>query len=206
MGFAHMLIKLAIPYDSPEAERVGDEVMNFVSHESKVASRILAEERGPFRNYKGSIWDGKGIIQRNATTTTIAPTGTLSIIAGTSSGIEPIYDISYKRILFGGMEVEVTDPLYEEIKDQPDAAKRLAKLFRTAHQVSPHYHLKIQGAFQKHTDNAVSKTINLPAESTPDTILEIYSEAFRMGLKGVTVFRDRSREHQVLSCGTNLAC
>jgi ribonucleoside-diphosphate reductase alpha chain len=206
MGFAHMLIKLGIPYDSPEAERVGDDVMRFVSHESKVASRILAEERGPFPNYRGSIWDGEGIIQRNATTTTIAPTGTLSIIAGTSNGIEPIYDTSYKRILFGGMEVEVTDPLYAEMKDQPGAAETISKLFRTAHQVSPDYHLKIQSAFQKHTDNAVSKTINLPADATPDTILEIYSEAFRMGLKGVTVFRDRSREQQVLSCGTNLAC
>jgi ribonucleoside-diphosphate reductase alpha chain len=206
MGFAHMLIKLDIPYDSAEAECVGDDVMSFVSHESKVASRILAEERGAFPNYKGSIWDGEGIMQRNATTTTIAPTGTLSIIAGTSSGIEPIYDISYKRILFGGMEVEVTDPLYTQIKGLPDAAETITKLFRTAHQVSPDYHLKIQGAFQKHTDNAVSKTINLPAEATPDTILEIYSEAHRMGLKGVTVFRDRSREQQVLSCGTNLAC
>ena len=206
MGFAHMLIELGIPYDSAEAERVGDDVMSFVSHESKAASQTLAEERGPFPNFKGSIWDGKGIVQRNATTTTIAPTGTLSIIAGTSSGIEPIYDISYKRILFGGMEVEVTDPLYTQIKGQPDAAETITKLFRTAHQVSPDYHLKIQGAFQKHTDNAVSKTINLPAEATPDTILEIYSEAHRMGLKGVTVFRDRSREQQVLSCGTNLAC
>ena len=206
MGFAHMLIKLSIPYDSTEAERIGDEVMNFISHESKVASRTLAEERGPFPNHKGSIWDTKGIVQRNATTTTIAPTGTLSIIAGTSSGIEPIYDISYKRILFGGMEVEVIDPLYAKIKDQPDAGETIAKLFRTAHQVSPDHHLRIQAAFQKHTDNAVSKTINLPADATPDTILNIYSEAFRMGLKGVTVFRDKSREQQVLSCGTNLAC
>jgi ribonucleoside-diphosphate reductase alpha chain len=180
--------------------------MNFISHESKVASRVLAEERGLFSNYKGSIWDKKGITQRNATTTTIAPTGTLSIIAGTSSGIEPIYDISYKRILFGGMEVEVTDPLYRGMKDRPDAAEVIGKLFRTAHQVSPGHHLRIQGAFQKHTDNAVSKTINLPADASPDTILEIYSEAFRMGLKGVTVFRDKSREQQVLSCGTNLAC
>ncbi len=206
MGFAHLLIKLGVPYDSDEAERIGDEVMSFVSHESKVASRTLAEERGPFPNYKGSIWDKKEIAQRNATTTTIAPTGTLSIIAGTSSGIEPIYDIGYKRILFGGMEVEVTDPLYAKMKGQPDSTETIPKLFRTAHQVSPDGHLRIQAAFQKHTDNAVSKTINLPAGASPETILTIYADAFRMGLKGVTVFRDKSREQQVLSCGTNLAC
>ncbi len=206
MGFAHMLIKLGIPYDSSDAERTGREVMGFISQESKAASRTLAEERGPFPNYKGSIWERQGLVQRNATTTTIAPTGTLSIIAGTSSGIEPIYDIKHSRMLFGGLQVEVVDPLYMEIKDRSDAADMISRLFRTAYQVDPAYHMKIQVAFQQYTDNAVSKTINLPQGATPDTILDIYAEAYRMGLKGITVFRDKSRERQVLSCAASQLC
>jgi len=206
MGFAHMLIKLGIPYDSQDAEKIGGQVMDFIQRESKIASKALADERGPFQNYRGSMWEKDNLLQRNATTTTIAPTGTLSIIAGTSSGIEPIYDITYTRILFGDIQVEITDPLYVEMKGRQDKSEKIVKLFRKAYQISPFDHLKIQKAFQNHVDNAVSKTINLPESATPETILNIYLKAHRMGLKGTTVFRDRSRDCQVLSCGAHQIC
>jgi ribonucleoside-diphosphate reductase alpha chain len=206
MGFAHMLIKLGIPYDSQDAEKIGGQVMDFIQRESKIASKALADERGPFPNYRGSMWEKNNLLQRNATTTTIAPTGTLSIIAGTSSGIEPIYDITYTRILFGDIQVEITDPLYAEMKGRQGESEKIVKLFRKTYQISPFDHLKIQRAFQNHVDNAVSKTINLPESATPETILNIYLEAHRMGLKGTTVFRDRSRDYQVLSCGAHQIC
>jgi ribonucleoside-diphosphate reductase alpha chain len=204
MGFAHMLIRLGIRYDAPEAEAIGEQVIHFIQKESKVASQVLAGERGAFPNYQGSIWHKKNLNQRNATTTTIAPTGTLSIIAGTSSGIEPIYDVRYRRVLFGDIEVEVVDPLYEELVGGSKGDARLGELFRTAFQVAPIDHLKIQRTFQNHVDNAVSKTINLPHAATPESILRIYVEAHRMGLKGTAVFRDRSKDSQVLSCGTTV--
>lgn len=206
MGFAHMLILLGIPYDSPEAEQTGRQVMGFIGKESKAASLALAGERGTFPNYKGSLWEKKGLPQRNATTTTIAPTGTLSIIAGTSSGIEPLYDVRYSRMLFGGLKIDVVDPLYEQMRSDPKARATMTRLFRTAHQIAPDCHLRIQKAFQDNVDNAVSKTINLPEDISPEAILHIYLEAYRMGLKGTTVFRNQSREFQVLSCGAYQAC
>ena len=118
MGFAHLLIRMGILYDTAEAEAMGEKIMSFIQKESKIASRLLAGSRGPFPNYKGSVWEKKNLVQRNATTTTIAPTGTLSIIAGTSSGIEPIYDTRYTRLLLGDIRVEMVDPLYEEMKDR----------------------------------------------------------------------------------------
>jgi ribonucleoside-diphosphate reductase alpha chain len=205
MGFAHMLIRLGISYDSSDAVHLADTIMGFISKESKNASEILARERGVFPNYRGSIWDKQNLPQRNATTTTIAPTGTLSIIAGVSGGIEPIYDTHYSRILLGDLKVNIIDSLFAEMKDRLNAGE-IKKLFRTAYEVSPDYHLQIQKAFQNHVDNAVSKTVNLPVEATPEAVLEIYREAYRMGLKGITVFRDKSREHQVLACGTNQPC
>lgn len=147
----------------------------------------------------------KGHAQRNATTTTIAPTGTLSIIAGTSSGIEPIYGTKYRRMLFGDTEVEVIDPLYEELGRLPEK-DRAEGLFKGAFQIPPFRHLAMQQRFQGHVDNGVSKTVNLPQSETPDEVLAIYQEAYRLGLKGTTVFRDRSREHQVLSCGKGQTC
>jgi len=206
MGFAHMLIRLGIPYDSPEALRVGEEVMRFIQTESKAASKALADERGVFPNFQGSTWDAKGLPQRNATTTTIAPTGTLSLIADTSSGIEPIYDVAYSRIILGDIEVRIVDPLYREIKGTREERERRARLFRRAHEVAPIDHLKMQGVFQNNVDNAVSKTINLPESATVETVLNIYREAYRMGLKGTTVFRDKSRDHQILSCGEHHIC
>jgi ribonucleoside-diphosphate reductase alpha chain len=204
MGFAHMLIRLDMQYDSEEAENVGEQVMQFIEKESKIASKLLAEERGPFPNYTGSIWHKKQLLQRNATTTTVAPTGTLSIIANTSSGIEPLFEVRYSRVLFGDIQVEVIDPLYAEMREQVEKDEQVRRLFRTAFQVSPVAHLRIQRTFQNYVDNAVSKTINLPSDATPDTIVDVYVEAHRMGLKGTTIFRDKSREFQVLSCGTHV--
>jgi ribonucleoside-diphosphate reductase alpha chain len=206
MGFAHMLIRLGIPYDSPKALGIGRDIMQFIQKESKAASQALAKERGVFPNFRGSAWDAKGLPQRNATTTTIAPTGTLSLIADTSSGIEPIYDVAYSRIILGDIEVRIVDPLYREIKGAGEERELRARLFRRAHEVAPMDHLKMQGVFQNYVDNAVSKTINLPESATVETVLNIYLEAYRMGLKGTTVFRDKSREHQVLSCGAHRVC
>jgi len=205
MGFAHMLIRLGIPYDSQEALNLGADIMRFIRNESKNASRMLAEKRGVFPNWKRSIWKKENLPQRNATTTTIATTGTLSIIAGVSSGIEPIYSAHYSRVIFDGLNVEITDPLYLEMKDKLDQ-REIKRLFRTAYDISPDYHLKMQKAFQDHVDNAVSKTVNLPVEATPEVILDIYLTAYRMGLKGITVFRDKSREQQVLACGLYHPC
>ncbi len=204
MGFAHMLIRLGLPYDSEQAQNAGEQVMKFIQEESKVASRQLADERGTFPNYQGSVWERQKMPQRNATTTTVAPTGTLSIIAGTSSGIEPIYEVNYSRVLFGDVRVEVTDPLYQEYAEKGRVNDETRLLFKTAFAVKPSDHLRIQAVFQKHVDNAVSKTINLPNSATPDDVLQIYLEAHRLGMKGTTVFRDKSREFQVLSCGTQI--
>jgi ribonucleoside-diphosphate reductase alpha chain len=199
MGFAHMLIQLNVEYDSDEAERIGGQVMSFIQKESKIASGRLSEERGTLPNYKGSMWEKQGLSQRNATTTTVAPTGTLSIIANTSSGIEPIYQTKYTRVLLGGVQVEIIDPLYEEFRARSDR-DRVKGLFKGAFEIPPFRHLRMQRVFQDHVDNGVSKTINLPQTETPDTVLRIYLEAYRLGLKGTTVFRDQSRQGQVLSC------
>jgi len=206
MGFAHLLIRLGIPYDSPKAVQTAEKLMRFIQRESKIASSRLAERRGPFPNYKGSVWDGKNLLQRNATTTTIAPTGTLSLLAGTSGGIEPIFDIHYRRILLGGIEIEVEDPVWREVKSRPHGKDARKQLFRGAYSISPSGHLNIQRAFQISVDNAVSKTVNLPETATVDDVLQIYVEAHRMGLKGITVFRNKSRDYQILSCGTYQIC
>lgn len=200
MGFAHMLIKLGVPYDSEEAERIAKSVMGFIQRESKVASRVLSEERGVFPSYKGSKWERLGLPQRNATTTTIAPTGTLSLIASTSSGIEPIYDVRYSRVILGDIKVDVIDPLYLEFVERGEPEEKILRLFRKAYEIEPIWHLRIQRAFQSSIDNAVSKTVNLPESATVEDIEKIFVEAYRMGLKGITVFRDKSRKGQVLSC------
>lgn len=204
MGFAHMLIELGISYDSPQALAIASDVMGLIQKESKEASRALAGERGTFPNFRESVWAQRRIPLRNATTTTIAPTGTLSIIAGTSSGIEPIFDVTYSRMIFGGLCLDVVDPLYKAMADK--GFPGLNKLFRKAHEISPDWHLAIQKAFQDHVDNAVSKTINLPAATTPDEIRAIFLKAHALGLKGITVFRDQSRDAQILSCRTQQTC
>jgi ribonucleoside-diphosphate reductase alpha chain len=223
MGFADMLLRLGMPYDSEAALRVATEVMHFVHEEASRASVALADERGVFPAFEGSVYDVAGGPRvRNASCTTIAPTGSLSIIAGCSSGIEPLFALSYtKNVLDGSQLVEVNtyfeevarkEGFYSEELMQQLAAgvslhdieavpERVKRLFVTAHDISPEWHVRMQAAFQRATDNAVSKTVNFPHEATRDDIAKVYMLAYEEGLKGITIFRDRSRETQVLTTG-----
>ena len=223
MGFADMLIKLGIPYDSEEAVLQAEDIMSFISQESRLASAALAEKRGNFPYYKGSIFDNPYTpYMRNATTTTIAPTGTISIVAGTSSGIEPVFAVAYVRRVLDGKSLHEMHPLFikkakvegfyskefaeetamtgsvQHIDAVPDHIKRL---FRTSYDISPEWHIKMQAAFQKYTDNAVSKTVNFPADATINDVEKVYSLAYQSGCKGVTIYRDGSRRGQAMSIG-----
>ncbi len=220
MGLAEMLIMLDIPYASEQALHISGKVMRFISEEGIRKSVELGLSRGSFPNFKGSRWAEKGLdAMRNSTVTTVAPTGTIGIIAGASSGIEPLFAIAYIRRVMDGTELmEVNDLFVErakqdgfysealmeeiarkgslrDIKGVPEEVKRI---YQTALDIEPKWHVKMQAAFQKYTDNAVSKTINLPAESTPGDVEEIYGLAYRLGCKGITVFRYGSRREQVL--------
>jgi len=223
MGFADMLIALGVPYDSEEALEIAEEVMGFIQRESKKASAELAEERGPFPNFKGSIYDKEGQPKmRNATTTTIAPTGTLSIIAGCSSGIEPLFGVAFIRNVMDNDELVEVNPLFKEIakregfysdelmrriaeegtlKEIEEIPEKWRKVFRTAHDISPEWHVRIQAAFQKYVDNAVSKTVNFPRTASKEDVEKVYLLAYELGCKGVTIYRDGSREEQVLNIG-----
>ena len=224
MGFADMLLLLNVPYDSEDAVRVAGEVMKFVHEEARAASEELAGERGVFPSFEGSVYDRPGGARvRNATTTTIAPTGTISIIATCSSGVEPLFAISYVRanVLDNDSMLEV-HPYFERVAKErgfhsEELMKKIAdvgsvrhldgvpadvqRIFATAHDITPEWHIKLQAAFQKHTDNAVSKTVNFPNEATSDDVENVYMMAFRSGCKGVTIYRDGSREEQVLNVG-----
>ena len=223
MGFADMLIKLGIPYDSEQALGVAGELMRFVSEEANKASVELAEERGVFPAFEGSIYDvPDGPRFRNASRTTIAPTGSLSIIANCSSGIEPIFALSYTRHILEGEEFIEVNPYFEQatkevnfysrglmkqlaegknLKDIEGAPEEVKNLFVTAHDITPEWHVRVQAAFQKFTDSAVSKTVNFPYEATPEDVAKVYMLAYHEGLKGITIYRDRSRETQVLTIG-----
>jgi ribonucleoside-diphosphate reductase alpha chain len=221
MGWADMLIRLGIPYNSPGAVSLAEEVMGFIQREGKNASAALAEERGAFLHYKGSIYDGKPPL-RNATVTTIAPTGTLSIIAGCSSGIEPLFAVSYVRTVMEGTKLIEVNPYFEEVArdrgfwsrqlmeqvaekgslhDFSEIPEEAKKLFVTAHDITPLEHIEMQASFQKYVDNAVSKTVNFPHHAAPKDVEDVYLLAYKLGCKGVTVYRDGSREEQVLSTG-----
>ena len=224
MGFADMLLRLQVPYDSDEACRIAGEVMSFIHDEARAESEDLARERGVFPNFEGSIFDSPaGARVRNATVTTIAPTGTISIIAGCSSGIEPVFALSYVRanVLDDDRMVE-GHPYFEQVAHErgfysDELMKKIAEVgsarhtdgvpadvqqvFATAHDITPEWHIKLQAAFQKSTDNAVSKTVNFPNEATVDDVENVYRMAFRTGCKGVTIYRDGSRDEQVLNVG-----
>jgi len=223
MGFADMLIKLGIPYDSEQGLVMAEEIAHFISEEADTASRELAQERGVFPAFQESIYDiPDGPRFRNASRTTIAPTGSLSIIANCSSGIEPLFALSYVRHILEGEEFIEVNPYFEEVAKKggfysPELMKHLAegkrlkdieevpedvkRLFVTAHDISPEWHVKMQAAFQKFTDSAVSKTVNFPHEATPDDVAKVYMLAYQESLKGITIYRDRSRDSQVLTVG-----
>lgn len=219
MGFSDLLIKLMIPYDSEDAVNIAESIMEFIDKKSKEVSRELAKLRGPFPAIDKSIYSDDCI--RNATTTTIAPTGTISIIAGCSSGIEPIFAISYIRNVMDNDELLEVHPAFEEVArrngfytkklmkliaeqgtlahtELPDEIK---KVFVTAHDIEPFWHIKMQSVFQKYTDNAVSKTVNFKNDTTCAQVREVFRLAYNLGCKGVTIYRDGSRSSQVLNIG-----
>ncbi len=228
MGFADMLVMLGIRYNSEEAVAMAEEVMGFILEKAMEESRRLAAERGPFPNFKGSMYDLPGQAPlRNATLTTIAPAGTLSIIANCSSGIEPIFAISYVRNIMDNTKMIETHPYFQEIAAKmsfhsPELMSLIAEkggvrgidevpgdiqnIFVTAHEVDPIWHIRMQAAFQKYTNNAVSKTVNFSKDATVEDVKEVYMLAYKNGCKGVTIYRDGSRDEQVLkvpSAGTD---
>ncbi len=221
MGFADLLILLEIPYNSEEAEKLASKIMKFITETGRNKSRELGEKRGNFPNFKKSTWKNEKSM-RNATITTIAPTGTIGIISNCSAGIEPIFAISYMRNVAGslGENLAETNQLFEQvlrekelyskeiikkvagrasIQDIEEIPDNIRKIFVSAHDVSPEWHLRIQAAFQKYTDNAVSKTINLPNSATIQDVEKIYMLAWKMKCKGITIYRDRSRDEQVIN-------
>lgn len=221
MGFADMLIQLGIPYDSDEGIQTAEQVMSFISAEARKMSTELAEERGVFPNFQRSVYDRPdGMKVRNATVTTIAPTGTLSIIAACSSGVEPLFAISYVRRVLDGAELVEVNPYFEKIaREREFYSERLMReiaergsvrgldgvppdvqrVFGTALDIAPVWHIRMQAAFQRFTDNAVSKTVNFLENATPDDVREVYTLAYKEGCKGVTIYRYGSRDEQVLS-------
>ncbi len=223
MGFAEMLIRLGISYASDEALEVAEGIMKFIQKEAVDKSMELAHQRGSFPNFKGSLWEKKGYERmRNATLTTVAPTGTISIIAGTSSGIEPLFAISFYREILEGTRLLEVNPLFRSmaetegffsqglmerialkgsIQDVPSMPEKLRRIFLTALDIPFEWHVKMQAAFQKYTDNAVSKTINLPRDATMEDVANAYLMAYERKCKGITIFRYGSKQHQVLYIG-----
>jgi ribonucleoside-diphosphate reductase alpha chain len=222
MGWADMLVELGVPYDSDEAIGLAHQVMGFIDEEAKRASEDLAAERGVFPNFTGSTWEQKGRRLRNATVTTIAPTGTISIIAGSSSGVEPLFALAMIRNVMDNTELPEVHPIFERVARErglysPEIVRDVAatgclqgiegipddlkRVYVTAHDVTPVWHVRMQAAFQDHIDNAVSKTVNFSHDATPGDVEEVYRLAYELGAKGVTIYRDGSRDEQVLNIG-----
>ncbi|KAB0669743.1 vitamin B12-dependent ribonucleotide reductase [Oryzomonas sagensis] len=223
MGWADMLILLGVPYNSEEAVKLGKKVMKFINDEGHLASQELGKQRGSFPNFQGSIFDTKGAPpMRNATVTTIAPTGTISIISNASSGVEPLFAVSYIRTVMDKNVLVEVNPIFEQIArergfysealmkkiaehgtvhDIPEVPEDVRRVFVTAHDITPEDHIQMQAAFQLYTDNAVSKTVNFPNSATMDDVEKAYMLAYETGCKGVTIYRDGSRDEQVLSTG-----
>ena len=227
MGFADLLIKLNIPYDTEDALTTGDRVMRFLCEQARAASADLAQARGVFPNFKGSRLESEGQRLRNATVTTIAPTGTISIIADCSSGIEPLYGVSFTRTVMEDVRLISLHPAFvqraraagiysprlirriaahESIRGLAEIPSELRRLFVTAHDVTPEHHVRMQAVFQRYSDSGVSKTINLPATATKADVASALRLAYRLGCKGLTVFRTGSRGKQVLSCANVQYC
>lgn len=227
MGFADLLIQLGVPYDTQEALQIADQLMGFIRLHAHEASQELAQERGPFPGYKGSRLEVEGLRRRHATVTTIAPTGTISILADCSPGIEPLYGISVVHRIMEDIRLERLHPEFlkqvnarglslqsirreigghESIRHLPQIPDDLRRLFVTAHDIPPEHHVRMQAVFQQHSDSGVSKTINLPPAATTKDIAAAFFLAHELGCKGVTVYRSGSREHQVLSCSYVQSC
>ncbi|MBI4100474.1 adenosylcobalamin-dependent ribonucleoside-diphosphate reductase [Candidatus Microgenomates bacterium] len=224
MGWADLLVKMGVRYDSDEALKLAERVIKFITKVSHEESQKLGREKGSFTHFEGSRWHKKKIrSMRNATTTTIAPTGSLAMLAGVSSGIEPLFALSYYKEVFGGTRLpEVNQDLMKvleglKLKNLEEVREKIVKsgsvcdikeiplnvrqTFVIAHEISPEWHIKMQAAFQKHTDNAVSKTINLANKATIEDVQNVFVLAWKLGCKGITIYRDKSRQTQVLNVG-----
>jgi len=222
MGFAELLINIGIPYDSDKAVQFAEKLMKFLNEEARKASCKLADERESFPNFERSTWKNKFKKTRNATVTTIAPTGTISIIAGATSGIEPLFAVSFVREVLEGTRLLEVNPSFERIARKKgfyskglmmkiaktgkvtgmkDVPRDVQRLFKTALEIKPERHVKIQAAFQKYCDNAVSKTINLPQNATPQDVSKAYLLAHKLKCKGITIYRYGSKKEQVLYIG-----
>ena len=222
MGFADMLIMLKLPYNSEKALKLGEQIMAFIETESHKEDMEIGEKRGSFPNFDGSIYEKKYPSFRNATVTTLAPTGTISIIAGCSSGIEPLFAVSFMRNVLSGARLFETNYLFEQMAKErgfysaklfeeiartgsvqkiDSVPEDVKQLFVTALDIEPVWHIRMQAVFQKNTDNAVSKTVNLPNNAKPEDVKEIYDLAWELKCKGVTVFRYGSKPEQVLYIG-----
>ncbi|MFH1368521.1 MAG: vitamin B12-dependent ribonucleotide reductase [Elusimicrobiota bacterium] len=223
MGWADMLVQLNISYNSHEAMKLAEKIMSFVQDKARDASEVLAEKRGAFPNFKQSIYSDQKP-RRNATLTTIAPTGTIGIIANASSGVEPYFGLVYKRAnVLDNQEMMEINPFFEQsakdmgfhsdglmgriaergsIKEFKEIPEKTRKVYTTSHDISPEDHIRMQAVFQKYTDNAVSKTVNFSHSATRDDVASVYMLAYKLGCKGVTVYRDGSRDVQVLNIGS----
>lgn len=218
MGFADMMVELGVPYASEGSLEIIDALMGFINRKAREASILLAREKGSFPNLRLSVYRGQ--VMRNATVTTIAPTGTLSMLADTSSGIEPLFGLSYIKEALDGKQFPVTNAKFAQVavergfwsRDLVDEVAHRGSLsgipsavpddvravFATAHEIMPEWHVRVQAAFQKHVDNAVSKTINFPFDADPENIKSAYLTAWNLGCKGLTIYRTGSRQNQVL--------